>query len=74
MSQAAVQSDKSHRTLPGRLQRSRGRRTRGDRWELSVASAPRPAKAPRVVALSSTLANHAAAPLVLSLTDPSNDC
>jgi len=39
MPQAALRSNESHRTLPRRLQRSRGRRTRGDRWELSRSHA-----------------------------------
>jgi hypothetical protein len=55
MSQAALRPSESHRTLPRRLQRSRGQRTRGDRWELSQSPTPRPAKAPRVLALSGHL-------------------
>ena len=55
MRQAARRSSKSHQTLPRRLQRSRGRRTRGDRCELSHSTPPRTARAPRVLALSGHL-------------------
>jgi len=40
MPQAALKSNESYRTIPRRLQRSRGRRTRGDRCEsLAIANA-----------------------------------
>jgi len=55
MPQAAHRPSESHRTIPRRLQRSRGRRTRGDRWEPSQSLTARPAKAPRVLALSGHL-------------------
>jgi len=55
MPQAAHRPNEGHQTIPRRLQRSRGRRTRGDRRELSQSLTPRPAKAPRVLALSGHL-------------------